>query len=123
MGVWAGLRRAIFTLAMDLMLLLKLLWLLSTCCGQHLPSPDGSCEPGFVCKSERHCARYLDLRERLHRLNGTAETDYYEMLEKQVKERVCNKAKNGVCCKENVELTNGNIVRNVEDIPFIARLT
>ena len=69
-----------------MMLLLKLLWLLSTCCGQHLPSPDGSCEPGFVCKSERHCARYLDLRERLDRLNGTAETDYYKMLEKQVKE-------------------------------------
>ena len=38
-------------------------------------------------------------------------------------ERICNKAKNGVCCKESVELTNGNIVRSAEDIPFMVRLT
>ena len=39
-----------------------------------------------------------------------------------MRERICNKAENGVCCKESVELTNGNIVQTVEDFPFIARL-
>ena len=91
--------------------------------GQQLPSPDGACEPGFFCKSERHCPRYLDLRDRLGRLNGSTETEYYKNLERKVRERICNKAEDGVCCKESVELTNGNIVRNVEDFPFIARLT
>ena len=40
----------------------------------------------------------------------------------QVEERICNSDENGVCCKENQELTNGNIVRSAEDIPLIARL-
>ena len=50
-------------------------------------------------------------------------TDYHKNLATLVEELICNKAENGVYCKEDVELTNGNIVRTNEDIPFMARLT
>ena len=103
--------------------LVLLLNYLSSFSAQHLPTPDGVCEPGFNCKSERHCGRYLDLKDRLDRINETEWSDYHRGLATQVEELICNRAENGVCCKENVELTNGNIVRSVEDLPFIARLT
>ena len=48
-----------------------------------------------------------------------------EQYEKQLgraKELICNKGEQGVCCKESFEVVNGNIVQNVEDFPFIARL-
>ena len=112
------------TMIAEVALFLQLTCILSPSFGQQLLSTDAACRPGFFCKSERHCSRYLDLKDRLGRLNGTAvETEYYKKLASQVKERICNKAESGVCCQESVEVTNGNIVRSVQDIPFIARLT
>ena len=46
----------------------------------------------------------------------------YEETINKAKELVCNKAEKGVCCRESFELVNGNIVRNVEDFPYIARI-
>ena len=100
----------------------QLVFILLPSLAQELPSTDGTCDPGFHCKNERHCARYLDLKDQLSRLSENSAIDYRNKLIRNLKERICNKAEKGVCCKENVEVINGNAVSNVEDFPFIVRL-
>ena len=46
----------------------------------------------------------------------------YQKLSDKLKELVCNKAEDGVCCKEQLEVVNGNIVEKVEEMPYIVRL-
>ena len=111
-----------------MMLLLCLLWLATTVRGQPLASPDGACEEGWECRQERHCGPYLDQRDRLDRLEKTLQLDEdigaeHQKLSGKLKELVCNKEEKGVCCKEQLEIVNGNIVERVEQMPYIVRLT
>ena len=88
-----------------------LLLLLLPAFGQpELPSPDGACDPGFLCRNERHCAAFLDLKAQLDRLSDASERD---KLIRELRGKVCNKAEMGVCCKENLEVINGNVVNNI----------
>ena len=112
-----------------MMLILCLLWLVTTVRGQPLASPDGACEEGWECRQERHCGPYLDQKDRVERLEKAYQLvgDEYLRTEQQklsdkLKQLVCNKEGEGVCCKEQLEIANGNIVDRVEDIPFIVRL-
>ena len=109
-------------------LLLKLFFTLLLSSGLSLPTPSDSCDNGFICKSEEQCASFQNLKEILRRLNSAADsrnasTEYHRNLTRQVEERICNQETKMVCCEESLELTNGNIVRSPEDIPFMARLT
>ena len=108
---------------------LLLLWWVGFASGQYLESPDGVCKEGWNCKKQRHCGPFLDLKDRVDRLQAIHQEGREESVgaqfEKQLgrlKELVCNKAERGVCCKQSFEVVNGNIVRNVEDFPYIARL-
>lgn len=105
-----------------MMRLLLLLCLLVSTSSQRLDSPDGDCDAGFVCKSSRDCHSYLAKREQLDSLKSEGGTEYERIL-KELKALVCNKAERGVCCEENFEVVNGNIVRNIEEMPFIAKLS
>ena len=40
----------------------------------------------------------------------------------ELAELVCNKEEGGVCCKEQFEIVNGNVVERVEQMPYIVRL-
>ena len=111
------------------MLILCLLWLVTTVRGQHLPSPDGVCEEGWECRQQRHCDPFLDQKDQLERLEKdyqqTGDEDVgaeHQKLLNKLKELVCNKEEKGGCCKENLEIVNGNIVERVEDMPYIVRL-
>ena len=112
------------------MLILFLLWLVTTVRGQPLASPDGACEEGWECRQERHCTPFLDQKDRLERLEKAYQLVGDEYLEAEhqklsdkLKELVCNKEEKGVCCKEQLEIVNGNIVERVEQMPYIVRLT
>ena len=102
---------------------LLLVLLLIPAFGQDLSSPDGACDPGFLCRNERHCAAFRDLKNQLGRLSDTSEREARNKLIRKLKEKVCNKAEKGVCCEENLEVINGNVVNNIADLPFIVRLT
>ena len=109
---------------------LLILWWVSSVSGQQLKSRDGVCRQGWQCKNQRHCSPFLDLKDRVDRLQGMYQQDRDEAVrleyEKQLgraKEMVCNRREKGVCCKETFEVVNGNVVRNVEDFPYIARLS
>ena len=98
--------------------------------GQYLESPDGVCAEGWTCKKQRHCPPFLDLKDRVFQIQAVYQESRDESVGAQfeeqlarLKELVCNKAERGVCCKESFEIVNGNIVRNVEDFPYIARLS
>ena len=113
--------------------MLILVWLVTagSVAGQPLPSPDGVCKQGWQCKRERHCNPFLDQKHWLERLekdyqqsgdeDPTVGVEYQRLLDK-LKQLVCNKEEKGVCCKENLEIVNGNVVQRVEDMPFIVRL-
>ena len=105
--------------SMRFLLLLRLLVLSSS---QRLDSPDGDCDVGFVCKSHSNCPQYLAKKELLDSLKSQGGSEYEDILE-ELKATVCNKAKRGVCCEESFEVVNGNIVRSIEEMPFIARLS
>ena len=47
---------------------LLLLWWVGIVSGQHLESPDGACKEGWHCKKQRHCGPFLDLKDRVDRL-------------------------------------------------------
>ena len=110
------------------MLILCLLWLVTTVRGQHLASPDGACEEGWECRQERHCDPFLDQKDRLERLDKAYQqtgdedirAEHQKLLDK-LKELVCNKEEKGVCCKKQLEIVNGNIVDRVEDMPYIVK--
>ena len=109
---------------------LLLLWWVGTVSGQYLESPDGVCKEGWHCKKQRHCGPFLDRKDRVERLRKIYQEGEDEevgaQFEKQLgrlEELVCNKAEQGVCCKQSFEVVNGNVVRNVEDFPYIARLS
>ena len=111
------------------MLILCLLWLVTTVRGQPLASPDGACAEGWECRQERHCGPYLDQRDRLEQLEKTYQLEgdegigaEHQKLSDKLKELVCNKEENGVCCKEQLEIVNGNIVERVQEMPHIVRL-
>ena len=73
---------------------------------QRLDSPDGDCDPGFVCKSHTNCPHYQAKKARLDALGGAE----YEGLLEELRGLVCNKAKRGICCyssyysSENLEV-------------------
>ena len=97
--------------------------------GQYLESPDGVCKEGWHCRKQRHCGPFLARKDRLKQLQAIyqegGDEEVGAQFEKQLgrlKKLVCNKAERGVCCKQSFEVVNGNIVRNVEDFPYIARL-
>ena len=112
------------------MLILWMLWLApAAVAGQPLESPDGRCEEGWQCRRERHCPPFLDQKDRLKRLGADFERERdvqigaeYRRLVSILKQLVCNKAEAGVCCKESLEIANGNVVQRVEDMPYIVRL-
>ena len=113
------------------MLILCLLWLVTTLAGGQGPlaSPDGSCEKGWECRKERHCDPYLDQKDRLERLEKAHQQAgdehlgaEHQKLSDQLKQLVCNKEEEGVCCEEQLEIANGNIVEKVEQMPYIVRL-
>ena len=114
----------------QVMLILCLLWLATAAvAGQALESPDGRCEEGWQCRRERHCPPYLDQKDWLKRLETDLEREgdikieaEYQRLKSILKQLVCNQAEGGVCCKESVEIANGNVVQRVEDMPYIVRL-
>ena len=111
--------------------MLLLVWLVTagSVAGQPLPSPDGVCKPGWQCKRERQCNPFLDQKDRLERLDKDYQlsrdedvrAEHQRLLDK-LKQLVCNKEEKGVCCKENLEIVNGNVVQSVADMPFIVRL-
>ena len=105
-----------------MMHLLLLLCLLVSTSSQRLDSPDGDCDAGFVCKSRTNCPHYQAEKARLDALSSKGGAEFKGLLE-ELRGLICNKAKRGVCCKENFEVVNGNIVRNIEEMPFIARLS
>ena len=98
------------------------LWLLVLTSGQRLNSPDGDCDDGFVCKNRRNCPQYLAKKERLDSLKNQGGGIEYESILEELKAMVCNKAKRGVCCQERFEVVNGNVVKDIGEMPFIARL-
>ena len=112
--------------------MLLLVWLATagSVAGQPLPSPDGVCKQGWQCTRERHCNPFLDQKDRLERLDKDYQrsgdedvgAEHQRLLDK-LKQLVCNKDEKGVCCKENLEIANGNIVQRVEDMPYIVRLS
>ena len=107
---------------MDSKRFLLWLWLVVSTSSQRLDSPDGDCDPGFVCKSRTaDCPHYQAKKERLDALRKGG-TEYKGVLE-ELRGLVCNKAKRGVCCRENLEVVNGDIVRDIGEMPFIARLS
>ena len=98
--------------------------------GQLLSSPDGGCEAGWECISERNCKPYLDGKDQLEHLRKAYQLEgdedigaEHQKLADKLKELVCNKEEKGVCCKEQLEIVNGNIVERVEQMPYIVRLT
>ena len=102
---------------------MQFLFLFLPTLGQELSSTGVTCDPGFLCIRERHCPRFLELKDQLsHLLNDTSETEHRDKLFGKLTKRVCNKSERGVCCKENLEVINGNTVNSIEDIPFIVRL-
>ena len=105
-----------------MMRLLLLLCLLVSTSSQRLDSPDGDCDAGFVCKSRTNCPHYQAEKARLDALSSKGGAEFKGLLE-ELRGLICNKAKRGVCCKENFEVVNGNIVRNIEEMPFIAKLS
>ena len=88
---------------------------------QRLESPDVDCEEGFVCREESDCPFYLERKEHLGLLKSSGSGAEYDTVLATLKDMVCNKAERGVCCRESFELVNGNIVENVEELPFIGR--
>ena len=109
---------------------LLLLWWVGIVSGQYLESPDRVCKDGWHCRKQRHCGPFLDRKDRLKQLQAIyqegGDEEVGAQFEKQLgrlKKLVCNKAEQGVCCKQSFEVVNGNIVRNVEDFPYIARLS
>ena len=105
----------------SILFLLHLAWLLIVTSCQRLESPDGECDKGFVCKNSANCSQFNEKRKQLDVLSeGDSE---YEAIFEELKGMVCNKADQGVCCRENFEIVNGNTVRNIEEVPFIARLS
>ena len=107
------------------MLLLKVFFTFLLPPGHSLPTPSVSCDNGFICKSEKQCASFQNIKEILRSAadSRNASTEYHRNLTRQVEERICNQETKMVCCEESLELTNGNIVRSPEEIPFLARLT
>ena len=108
---------------------LRLAWLLLPILqaeGQLLSSPDGVCKEGWECRKERHCPQYLDQKDRLKRLEGAwawgGGGGHKKKLADELAELVCNKEEGGVCCKEQFEIVNGNVVERVEQMPYIVRL-
>ena len=101
---------------------LGLLWLLAVASCQRLESPDGDCEESFVCRKQSHCPLFLEKKAHLDFLKKGGGGAEYETLLATLKDMVCNKAKRGICCSENFEVVNGNIVRDIGEMPFIARL-
>ena len=73
-------------------------------------------------KRSANCPHYLAEKEQLDSLKSEGGTEYERVLQ-ALKALICNKAERGVCCKVNFEVVNGNIVRNIEEMPFIARLS
>ena len=101
----------------------QFLFLLLPTLGQELSSTDVTCDPGFLCIRERHCPRFLELKDQLsHLLNDASEAEHRDKLIGKLTKRVCNKSEREVCCRENLEVINGNTVNSIEDIPFIVRL-
>ena len=109
------------------MLVLWLFWLVTAVAGQPLTSPDGGCKAGWECRKEYNCRPYLELKDLVKRLKEASEKDKdvgaeYQKQSDRLKELVCNVADEGVCCKKQLEIVNGNIVKRVQDMPFIVRL-
>ena len=111
------------------MLILCLLWLVAAGTGQPLSSPDGGCAQGWECIKQRQCPPFLDQKDRLEHLEKAIQLvededvrSEYLKLSGKLKELVCNKAQDGVCCKEQLEIANGNVVERVEDMPYMVRL-
>ena len=48
-------------------------------------------------------------------------SQWLQLLSK-LKDLECNKEDNGVCCRTQYKIVNGNIVKQVEEFPFMARI-
>ena len=101
---------------------LFLFWFLVMASCQRLESPDRDCEEGFLCKPHSNCSSYAETRAQLKFLKNSENLTEHDTLLETLKGSFCNKANRGVCCQENFELVNGNIVESIEEMPFIARL-
>ena len=101
-----------------LLLTLHLLCLLQLVSGQRV---EGECKPGWDCKRREHCPAFQDNLLRLKRLSsGSTE---HQQLFSHVKALVCNQAERGVCCERNFEVVNGDLVRTVNEMPYMVRIS
>ena len=89
--------------------------------GQRLESLDKKCDEGFSCKPIHLCPLYQEKIDQLTVLRITGGVEYENLLS-SFKQLICNQAENGICCEEKFEIVNGQVVRNVEEMPFIARI-
>ena len=104
-------------IVMDMVTLSFFICLLGLVSGQRL---EGDCNTGWDCKRTELCPDYQDKLQELRRLSRRS-TEHQELFS-YLKSLVCNKAERGVCCERNFELVNGNIVRSVEEMPYIVRI-
>ena len=89
--------------------------------GQRLESRDRTCDEDFVCKPIHQCPLYQEKVGQLGVLGATDGVEYENLLS-SFKHLICNQPENGICCEEKYEIVSGQIVENVEDMPFIARI-
>ena len=98
-----------------------LILVVSATLGQRLESRDRKCEAGFACRPIHHCPLYQEKAGQLTILRATGGVEYEKLLS-SFRQLICNQAENGICCEERFEIVNGQVVENVEEMPFIARI-
>ena len=80
----------------------------------------GDCEEGWRCKRRENCPEFKEEQAKLEALPSFS-SQWLELLSKLMGLE-CNKKENGVCCRTQYKIVNGNIVKQVEELPFMARI-
>ena len=80
----------------------------------------GECKEGWRCKRRENCPEFKSEQTKLDSLPSFS-SEWLELLSK-LKNLECNEKENGVCCRTQYKIVNGNIVKQVEEFPFIARI-
>ena len=81
----------------------------------------GDCSLGWDCKRREDCPAFQDKLLQLKRLSSGSKE--HQQLLTDLEGLVCNEAERGVCCERIFEVVNGNVVRSVDEMPYIARIS
>ena len=80
----------------------------------------GECEEGWRCKHRENCPDFKEEQAKLEALPSFS-SQWLQLLSK-LKGLECKKKENGVCCRTQYKIVNRNIVKRVEEFPFMARI-